>query len=163
MASPHSSYHELPQTSQEDNTVSEPSDDLISLNSPQFREYLAQFIACTNNIINDLLQRVEALEAELQRPSSCRSSDLSQYSQYPISDIRLTCGHRNLINPSRRKTAPHLTVPNQSQGPQQICPCTSPIQFLCIHILPHKHCSRFYSHISACSNTVVTPPSFRLP
>ena len=69
---------ELPQTSQEDNAVSEPSDDLISLNSPQFREYLAQFIACTNNIINDLLQRVEALEAELQRPSSCRSSDLSQ-------------------------------------------------------------------------------------
>ena len=68
---------ELPQVPQEDGAISEPSDDLISLNGPQFREYLAQFIACTNNIITDLLQRVEALEGELQRPSSSRWSDVS--------------------------------------------------------------------------------------
>ena len=58
---------QLPQTLQEDNTFSEPADGLISLDSPKVREYLAQFIESTNNTINDLLQRVATLEAELQR------------------------------------------------------------------------------------------------
>ena len=60
---------QLPETLREDSNLSEPSDDLISLDNRRFREYLAQCIESTNNTINDLLQRVAALEAAQQRSS----------------------------------------------------------------------------------------------
>ena len=59
----------LPGTLREDSSHSESSDDIISTNSRQFKEYLAQFIETTNTTLNDLLQRVAALEAEQQSSS----------------------------------------------------------------------------------------------
>ena len=55
--------YQLPGVATNDTDASESPSSIADINSPEFAELLAAFIQATNSTINDLLERVAALEA----------------------------------------------------------------------------------------------------